>query len=167
MATKAFIIIRLEDSDQGRIVRFTPNGLPYPVEVSPTQKKPLPEVLLNGKYLACINLTDSYPEWLGRELKANYTTREKVMNLCSGGVCDTIKGHYNRDAKKLQEGKYCIKNSLSCTSYNWDLNRPTLYRNFTELKKDITHSVCQFAYLFDNGEWKYLNIHNGKQWIKL
>lgn len=167
MATKAFIIIRLEDSDQGRIIRFTPEGLPYPVEISPTQKDPLPEILLDGKYFACHNLTDSYPEWLGEELKANYTTRERILNLCAGGIYDTIKGQFNREAKKLPEGKFCIKNSLSCTSFDWEMNRPTLYKDFIELKDDITHNVLHYAYLFDGGKWRYLDIVNGKQWKEL
>lgn len=167
MGTKAFIIIRLEDSDQGRIVQFTPKGLPYPVEVSPTQKDPLPETLLDGKYFACHHLTDSYPEWLGEELKANYNDRERIINLISGGIYDNIKSEYSREAKKLPDGKYCIKNSLSCSSFLWEMNRPTLYKDFVQLKDDITHNVCQFAYLFDNGKWRYLDINESKQWEEL
>lgn len=159
MGTKAYIIIKVEDKDLNRKIQFDPSKMPWPVQVHPNQEgKPLPEVEITGKYLACHNLLDSYPDYLGVELLKNYNTYEKVLNLCAGGIYDTIVGIITLDGKTLPADQHCIKNSLSCSGYEWDLNKPEIFKDFTSLEEAISHSVLQYAYLFEDGKWSCKHI---------
>ena len=61
--------------------------------------------LNDGSILSAYHHWDSYPEWLGKTLKAQYNTKEKVADLIDGGdmsACwaDEIWG------KKLPQGEY-------------------------------------------------------------
>ena len=61
--------------------------------------------LNDGSILSAYHHWDSYPEWLGKTLKAQYNTKEKVADLIDGGdmsACwsDSIWG------KQLPKGTY-------------------------------------------------------------
>lgn len=162
MGTKAYIIVKIDDADINRKCRFDATKVAHPVQIHPNQKDGLPEITISGKYLACHHLIDSFPHYLGKELKEHYDTYDKVLNLCAGGVYDTILGQFTFDAKPLPEGEYCVRNSLSCSSYCWGLNKPEVFANFADLEEEMAHSVMSYAYLFENGRWSYKLIYRSK-----
>ena len=45
--------------------------------------------LSDGSILSAYHHWDSYPEWLGKTLKAQYNTKEKVAELIDGGDMST------------------------------------------------------------------------------
>ena len=101
--------------------------------------------LQDDSILSVYHHWDAYPSWLGKTLKAQYNTKEKVAELIDGGdmsTCwaDEIWG------KKLPEGEYAPE-YYSARGENCP---PSLMKLNEYLNKNNNE---EYAYIFRNDEW--------------
>ena len=87
--------------------------------------------LTDGSIISAYHHWDSYPDWLGKTLKEQYNTEEKVTELIDGGdmsVCWTDDTFRNSDGKLekksefgpqyySERGEDCPPNVLSLSEY--------------------------------------------------
>ena len=106
--------------------------------------------LADDSILSVYHHWDGYPEWLGKTLKAQYNTKEKVAELIDGGDMSTCWSN-SIWGEKLPEGtfapEYYSARGEDCP--------PTLSPN-------IGHFFSigeEYAYIFRNGEWICYDMH--------
>jgi len=87
--------------------------------------------LSDGSILSVYHHWDSYPDWLGKTLKENYNSEEKVTDLIDGGdmsVCWTDDTFRNSDGKIVKKAEFgpqyysergedCPPNVMSMSQY--------------------------------------------------
>ena len=106
--------------------------------------------LTDGSIISAYHHWDSYPDWLGKTLKEQYNTQEKVTELIDGGdmsVCWTDDSFRNSDGKiekKSEFGpQYYSERGEDCPP-RLDTMSEYLDKNFGE----------EYAYIFNSKkEW--------------
>ena len=111
--------------------------------------------LADESVLSVYHHWDGYPEWLGRILKTQYNTKEKVAELIDGGdmsSCwnDTVWGEDRTDGQKYGPEYYSARGE-DCP--------PRLDKDHGTY---LTEGAEEYAYLFTTfGEWI---CHDTCQW---
>ena len=105
--------------------------------------------LKDGSILSAYHHWDSYPEWLGKQLKEHYNTKDKVAKLIDGGDMSSAYTNAGFNNETLPESKplYYVDRGESL-----EMNAPRLDATLSDyLDKDNGE---EFHYLMTlNGEW--------------
>ena len=91
---------------------------------------------------------DGYPEWLGVHLKKNYTTKAEIANLIDVGEISCIDSDTDWNLEKCEPH----------VQYYNDRGENTEPR-FDQTVEDYLANGEEYAYLFENGEWKCYDLH--------
>jgi hypothetical protein len=91
-------------------------------------------------------------EWLGRILKQEYNTKEKVAELIDGGNMSSCWSDNVYDYDKQE----FVKRDPQPEYYGGDNEAPRLDANFDEFAKN-SNSCEEFLYIY-NGEWEAFAI---------
>ena len=100
--------------------------------------------LNDGSILSAYHHWDSYPEWLGKTLKAQYNTKEKVADLIDGGdmsTCwaDEIWG------KKLPKGTYAPE--------YYSARGEDCPPRYDETREQFLSDGEEYSYIFTSAGW--------------
>ena len=109
--------------------------------------------LEDGSILSAYHHWDGYPEWLGRILKQEYNTKEKVAELLDGGNMSSCWSDNVYDYDKQE----FVKRDPQPEYYGGDNEAPRLDVNFDEFAKN-SNSCEEFLYLFVDNEWNGFSI---------
>ena len=112
--------------------------------------------LTDGSIISAYHHWDSYPDWLGKTLKEQYNTEEKVTELIDGGdmsVCwtdDTFRNSDGKIEKKAEYGpQYYSERGEDCP--------PRLDDLFEYLDKKNNE---EYAYVWTvNDKWVCMNMN--------
>ena len=108
--------------------------------------------LEDGSILSAYHHWDGYPEWLGRILKQEYNSKEKVAELLDGGNMSSCWSDNVYDYDKQE----FVKRDPQPEYYGGDNEAPRLDVNFDEFAKN-SNSCEEFLYIY-NGEWEAFAI---------
>ena len=108
--------------------------------------------LEDGSILSAYHHWDGYPEWLGRILKQEYNTKEKVAELLDGGNMSSCWSDNVYDYDKQE----FVKRDPQPEYYGGDNEAPRLDVNFDEFAKN-SNSGEEFLYIY-NEEWEAFAI---------
>tara|TARA_B100001287_G_scaffold23650_1_gene17216 strand:+ start:158 stop:604 length:447 start_codon:yes stop_codon:yes gene_type:complete len=111
--------------------------------------------LEDGSILSAYHHWDGYPEWLGRILKQEYNTKEKVAELLDGGNMSSCWSDNVYDYEKQE----FVKRDPQPEYYGGDSEAPRLSRNFTQFAFDSKDGE-EFLYLFSDNEWNGFSINH-------
>ena len=111
--------------------------------------------LEDGSILSAYHHWDGYPEWLGRILKQEYNTKEKVAELLDGGNMSSCWSDNVYDYEKQE----FVKRDPQPEYYGGDSEAPRLSRNFTQFAFD-SKSGEEFLYLYSENEWNGFSINH-------
>jgi len=100
--------------------------------------------LNDGSILSAYHHWDSYPEWLGKTLKAQYNTKEKVAELIDGGdmsACwsDSIWG------KQLPKGTYAPE--------YYSARGEDCPPRYDETREQFLSDGEEYSYIFTSAGW--------------
>ena len=136
MSTRSMIYVKVNEEDIGKVMTCDIVKLPNPIidfnhpcveyRIHP---KPLDKVLYLGIYCHF----DGYPSGVGAELKTNFNTYEKALNLILLGACSTIITDIR-------------------TYHNWR-NEDLEIKSVQGVYPTIGDGI-DYMYVFENGEWK-------------
>ena len=111
--------------------------------------------LEDGSILSAYHHWGGYPEWLGRILKQEYNTKEKVAELLDGGNMSSCWSDNVYDYDKQE----FVKRDPQPEYYGGDSEAPRLSRNFTQFAFDSKDGE-EFLYLFSDNEWNGFSINH-------
>ena len=111
--------------------------------------------LEDGSILSAYHHWDGYPEWLGRILKQQYNTKEKVAELIDGG---NMSSCYSDNVYDYEKQEF-VKRDPQPEYYGGDDERPRLSKNFTQFVSD-SKAGEEFLYLFSENEWNGFSINH-------
>ena len=106
-------------------------------------------LLETGHVLSVYHHWDGYPEWLGVTLKEKFNTYEEIAELIDGGDISCCDSDTDWDLKKVE----------THIQYYNDRGENTEPRLDTTVE-DYLEDGEEFAYLFENGEWKCYDVHS-------
>ena len=106
-------------------------------------------LLETGYVLSVYHHWDGYPEWLGVTLKEKFNTYEKIAELIDGGDISCCDSDSDWDLQKVENH----------VQYYNDRGENTEPRLDTSVE-DYLENGEEFAYLFENGEWKCYDVHS-------
>ena len=92
---------------------------------------------------------DGYPQWLGVILRQKFNTREKVAELLDGGDISCVESDTNWKREKVENHVLYYNARGEDTEPRLDLSL-----------EDYLENGEEFAYLFENGEWKCYDVHS-------
>ena len=163
MSTNAVIMVKINDSDNGKMLSLKKDLLPFPIldkEVDyklmfnkatkedyekafkEVNMKAFRNIKLIGNYIAIYHHWDGYPTALGRELLDNYNSYEKALNLMALGNCSSImSGGFNGKPNFITP--YALSNN---DKDPWNEEKPTFLNAATEWQE-------QYTYVFENNQW--------------
>jgi hypothetical protein len=94
--------------------------------------------LSDGSILSAYHHWDGYPEWLGRNLKIHFNSRNKASELIDGGdMCTCLNDNFEAE----YYGTSCPPRLMSFYEYLDKLNNE------------------EYAYIFRNHEWVCYKMH--------
>ena len=101
--------------------------------------------LKDGSILSAYHHWDGYPQWLGRILKTNYNSRDKVAELVDGGdmsSCwsDKVWGKDRTDGQKYGPEYYSARGEDCPPRYD------------ESMEKFLSNGE-EYSYIFRDGEW--------------
>ena len=105
-------------------------------------------LLETGSVLSVYHHWDGYPQWLGVVLKEKFNTYEKIAELLDGGDISCCDSDTDWSLEKVD---------LHVQYYN-DRGEKTEPRLDTSVE-DYLDNGEEYAYLFENDEWKCYDLH--------
>jgi hypothetical protein len=162
MSTNCCIILKVRDTDKGKLLSFNKSKLPLVLKNWKAFDKnnnliwdrtgidTTNPIMVNSDFIAIYCHWDGYKDGVGKTLKRCFKSYDEVMNLILGGDCSEIafKGiiHYaNKEYADWEDIKPGQANTKS-----------GLYSQYGG----------QFVYYFDEKEWWYKKDHNPKNGFK-
>ena len=146
MSTKSNIIVKVRKSDIGSTALFDAKKLNVPEDCWSDNFKSLEKpVELTNEYIGISCRWDGYLDGVGYELKENFNTYEKALNLVLGGDCSSLG----------DDG--CITRYATRKGEKWNYLAPKQSNNPISLSKQ------EFSYLFEDGKWKWLDDGEWKE----
>lgn len=164
MSTNSVIMVKINDSDKGKMLSLKKKLLPFPIldkEVDfklmcnratkedyekafkEVDMKAFHKIKLIGNYIAIYHHWDGYPTALGRELLDNYNSYEKALNLMSLGNCSSImSGGFNDRPNFITP--YALGHD--CKDQWNEEAKPKLLDKPNDWRK-------QYTYVFENNQW--------------
>ena len=147
MSTRSCIIVKVRPSDMGQVIKFKESALPVKQERWGEGRKLNKEkpVELTGNYIGIYCHSDGYPSGVGNVLKKKFNNYEQVLNLVAGGHCSFVwfDGVRRYATRKGEE---------------WEYLTPKQGNTPKEVYEKID---CQYAYLFEEGEWLVNDFEEG------
>lgn len=131
MATRSHIVVKINEEDKGKVMRFNTNIFEWLKEKKILDKE-YKDIVLDGNYIKIYHHFDSHKNRLGRELLETYNSYDKALNLCLGGDCSSIVGCYTP--------YYAIYDD------DFEITRPKLSNEIPSLEED-------YLYLFKDEKW--------------
>ena len=105
-------------------------------------------LLETGSVLSVYHHWDGYPQWLGVTLKEKFNTYDKIAELLDGGDVSCIESDTDWKLNKVPKH----------VQYYNDRGEKTEPR-FDTTAEDYLADGEEYAYLFENGEWKCYDLH--------
>ena len=105
-------------------------------------------LLPDDSILSVYHHWDGYPEWLGVTLKEKFNTYEKIAELLDGGDVSCIDSDTDWSLEKVDNH----------VQYYNDRGENTEPRLDTSVE-DYLDNGEEYAYLFENDEWKCYDLH--------
>ena len=105
-------------------------------------------LLETGYVLSVYHHWDGYPEWLGVTLKEKFNTYDKIAELIDGGDVSCIDSDSDWDRNKVDLYVQYYNERGENTEPRLDLS-----------VEDYLDNGEEYAYLFENGEWKCYDLH--------
>ncbi len=105
---------------------------------------------------------DGYLEYNGLMLYLYYNTEEKVRELIKNGDLSSLSEKIEPDKNK--EHSFHNPQKDVCVYYHrdrgeiWEQVKPSKTDNITIWKKNLEKSWQEYAYLFKNGKWYFLDL---------
>lgn len=102
---------------------------------------------------------DGYPTGVGASLLESYNSLELANQLVAGGDISSIAGQPDNVPKYYaKRGSWGSSNWGSSADVDepWEDVKPT-NRTMEEIQKWAKDGFCEYVYLFEDGEWKYLD----------
>ena len=135
MSTRSMIYVKVNEEDFGKVMTCDIVKLPnpiidlnYPCVEYHIHPNPTDKVLYLGIYCHF----DGYPSGVGKELKENFNTYEKALNLILLGSCSSIINHIR-------------------TYHNWRNEQLEIVCK-QGLPPKLGDSI-DYGYIFENGKW--------------
>ena len=149
MSTRICIIVKVNKENIGKVKTFKKSLIKGLESWGNGEAKDgfFPKITLHGQYIAIYCHWDGYLEGIGKELKDNYNTYEKALNLVLGGSISSIENG-NVRYYTMRKGE------------EWTSIEPVEFNTLRTAKKNGIFSWCEYFYVFDNGEWRYSTWSN-------
>ena len=114
------------------------------------------------KYHSIYSHWDGYLECLGKTLKEHYSSLDKVKELVALGSISSL------GAKIVPIGKHSFDTPEKGTTVAYHRDRGD---EWADVKPYVTVRFKkvdrqEFNYMFEEGEWKYIEEH-GKEWLRV
>ena len=105
-------------------------------------------LLETGSVVSVYHHWDGYPQWLGVTLKEKFNTYEKIAEVLDGGDVSCIDSDTDWSLEKVDNH----------VQYYNDRGENTEPRLDTSVE-DYLDNGEEYAYLFENDEWKCYDLH--------
>ena len=105
-------------------------------------------LLETGYVLSVYHHWDGYPQWLGATLREKFDTYEKIAELIDGGDVSCIDSDTDWSLEKVDNHVQYYNDRGEKTEPRLDLHPEDYFADGEE-----------YAYLFENGEWKCYDLH--------
>ena len=105
-------------------------------------------LLQTGHVLSVYHHWDGYPQWLGVTLKEKFNTYDKIAEVIDGGDVSCIDSDSDWDRNKVDLYVQYYNERGENTEPRLDLS-----------VEDYLDNGEEYAYLFENGEWKCYDLH--------
>ena len=164
MSTRALIVVNVTDYI-GQTLQFDKRKLPGGVRVMPFDRVQDPKAFVprdkredttvSTNYLSIYHHWDGYPDGLGKNLKENYDTQEKAVNLILLGDLSTSM-HYDKD-DNVDVVPYSTREGE-----DWKNLKPAGHNSFSDLLATVD-SFIDYIYLFEDGHWRAFGTGHGER----
>lgn len=115
----------------------------------------------NEGWKTIYNHSDSYPDYLGKMLKAHYNTSKKAEELIGLGdlsyVRKDIGEKHNFDKAYEEHPDWTLAYGRDRGEMNI---RPKTFKTLEELYNHATNTNAEYVYIFDAGKWKTYKVDN-------
>ena len=91
---------------------------------------------------------DGYPQWLGVHLRQKYRTKAQIAELLDGGDISCIDSDTDWNLERVENHVQYYNDRGEKTEPRLDLHPEDYFADGEE-----------YAYLFENGEWKCYDLH--------
>ena len=105
-------------------------------------------LLQTGHVLSVYHHWDGYPQWLGVTLREKFNTYDKIAEVIDGGDVSCIDSDSDWDRNKVDLYVQYYNERGENTEPRLDLS-----------VEDYLDNGEEYAYLFENGEWKCYDLH--------
>ena len=113
--------------------------------------------LADGSVISVYHHWDGYPEWLGRILKQEYNTKEKIVELIDGGNMSSCWSDNEYDYEKQE----FVKRDPQPEYYGGESERPRLSKNFTQFAFDSKDGEeCLYLFRPYGDGWEAFGINH-------
>ena len=107
--------------------------------------------LADDSILSVYHHYDGYPQWLGVQLRKNYTTKSQIAELLDGGDISCIDSDTNWNREKVEPHVLYYNARGEDTEPRLDVDEQDFFDNNEE-----------YAYIFDDGIWECYDLHYDK-----
>lgn len=157
MSTHCALIVKVKESDLRKTMSSGLNNLPKAKRDSSVKGRFLNDwgdygengnvnltepTLIGRKYMGIYVHWDGYPDWMLRTLSGHWNTYRDALNIVLGGDCSSID-------------KNSIRRYADRSGEEWKYLKP---KQADTIKGVTNHIDCEYAYLFEDGEWREVSI---------
>lgn len=157
MSTHCALIIKVNENDLRKTLSSGLNNLPKAKKDSAVKGRFLNDwgdygeasgvnltepTLIDKKYMGIYVHWDGYPDWMLETLYTHWNTYKDALDIILGGDCSSID-------------KYSIRRYADRDGEEWEYLKP---KQANTIKGVVEQIDCEYAYLFEDGEWKEVPI---------
>lgn len=157
MSTHCALIVKVKESDLRKTMSSGLNNLPKAKRDSSVKGRFLNDwsdygengnvnltepTLIGRKYMGIYVHWDGYPDWMLRTLSGHWNTYKDALNIVLSGDCSSIDEN-------------SIRRYADRSGEEWKYLKP---KQADTIKGVVSHIDCEYAYLFEDGEWREVPI---------
>jgi hypothetical protein len=157
MSTHCALIVKVKESDLRKTMSSGLNNLPKAKRDSSVKGRFLNDwndygengnvnltepTLIGRKYMGIYVHWDGYPDWMLRTLSGHWNTYKDALNIVLSGDCSSID-------------KNSIRRYADRSGEEWKYLKP---KQADTINGVVSHIDCEYAYLFEDGEWREVPI---------
>ena len=157
MSTHCALIVKVNESDLRKTMSSGLNNLPKAKKDSNVKGRFLNDwgdygeasgvnltepTLIDKKYMGIYVHWDGYPDWMLETLYTHWNTYKDALDIVLGGDCSSID-------------KYSIRRYADRSGEEWEYLKP---KQANTIKGVVSHIDCEYAYLFEDGEWRQVSV---------